>query len=115
MDPQKKLDPSKFTPKNKYTKEDIDCLFQTVTCSSISEEDKITILEQDMAPCPEIEIQIKSNSPKSLLNSGSMVTLMTESYLREHIKPLIADTQPGVADAHSLFNLKGAGENNIPL
>ena len=31
------------------------------------------------------------------------------------MKPLIADTQPRVADAHSLFNLKGAGENNIPL
>ena len=44
-----------------------------------------------------------------------MVTLMTESYFREHIKPLIADTQSGVADAHSLFNLKGASENNIPL
>ena len=68
-----------------------------------------------MAPCPEIEIWIKSNSPKSLLDSGSMVTLMTESYFREHIKPLIADSQPRVADAHSLFNLKGAGENNIPL
>ena len=40
---------------------------------------------------------------------------MTKSYFRDHIKPLIADTQPGVADAHSLFNLKGAGENNIPL
>ena len=70
IDPQHKLDPSKFTPKNKYTKEDIDCLFQTVTCSSISEEDKITILEQAVAPCPEIEIQIKTNSPKSLLDSS---------------------------------------------
>ena len=115
IDPQNKSDPSKFTPKNKYTKEDIDCLFQTVTCSSISEGDKITILEQAMAPCLEIEIQIKNNNPKSLLDSSSMVTLMTESYFREHIKPLIADTQSGVADAHSLFNLKGASENNIPL
>ena len=44
-----------------------------------------------------------------------MVTLMTMSYFREHIKTLIADTQSGIPDAHSLFNLKGAGENNIPL
>ena len=77
INPQNKSDPSKFTPKNKYTKEDIECLFQTITYSSISEEDKITILEQAMAPCPEIEIQIKSKNPKSLLDSGSMVTLMT--------------------------------------
>ena len=113
IDPQHKSDLSKFTPKNKYTKEDIDCLFQTVTCSSTREEDKITILEQAMALCPEIEIRIKTNSPKSLLDSSSMVTLMTESYFKDHIKPLIADTQPGVADAHSLFNLKGAGEKTF--
>ena len=68
-----------------------------------------------MAPCLEIEIRIKNNNPKLLLNSSSMVTLMTESYFREHIKPLIADTQSVEADAHSLFNLKGAGENNIRL
>ena len=40
---------------------------------------------------------------------------MTKSYFREHIKTLIADTQSWVPDTHSLFNLKGAGENNIPL
>ena len=40
---------------------------------------------------------------------------MTESYFEENIKPLIAGTEPGVAEAHSLFNLKGAGENHIPL
>ena len=102
-------------PKNRYTKEDIECLFQSVTSNTISEQDKITILEQAMAPCPETEIQIKNNTPKSLLDSGSMVTLMTESYFEENIKPLIAGTEPGVAEAHSLFNLKGAGENHIPL
>ena len=115
IDPQNKPDPLTFTPKNRYTKEDIECLFQSVTSNTISKHDKITILEQAMAPCPETEIQIKNRTPKSLLNSGSMVTLMTESYFEENIKPLIADNETGVAEAHSLFNLKGAGENHIPL
>ena len=70
IDPQHKSDPSKFTPKNKNTKEDIDHLFQTVTCSSISKEDKITILEQAVAPCPEIEIQLKT---KTLNHSSTPV------------------------------------------
>ena len=33
-----------FIPKSKYTKEDIDCLFQTVSSNTIREEDKINIL-----------------------------------------------------------------------
>ena len=40
---------------------------------------------------------------------------MTESYFEENIKPLIADSESGVAEALSLFNLKGASENHIPL
>ena len=86
-----------------------------MTGNTISEQDKIAILEQAVTPCPETEITIKSHNPKSLLDSGSMVTLMTESYFKENIKPLIANSKSGVSEAHSLFNLKGAGENHIPL
>ena len=115
IDPQTKSDLSNFIPKHRYTKEDIDCLFQSVNSNDISQKDKITILEQAVVPCPEIEIQIKNNSPKSLLDSGSMVTLVTESYFEENIKPLITNAKSGVSEAHSLFNLQGAGENHIPL
>ena len=51
--------PYKFIPKIKYSKEDIDCLFQTVTSNNISSLDKLDILEKAVAPCPEINIQIK--------------------------------------------------------
>ena len=71
--------PYKFIPKIKYSKEDIDCLFQTVTSNNISSLDKLDILEKAMAPCPKINIQIKDQKPRSLLDSGSMVTLMTQS------------------------------------
>ena len=109
--PNQKQDPQ-FIPKSKYTKEDIDCLFQTVSSNTISKEDKIHILEQAAAPCPETKITIKDKNPNySLLDSGSMVTLMTQSYFIEHLQNSILDNTAGSAEAHQLFNLKGAAEN----
>ena len=51
--------------------------------------------------------------PRSLLDSGSMVTLMTQWYFEECLKSKIPEPQPG--GAHNLFNLKGVGENQVPL
>ena len=107
--------PYKFIPKAKYSKEDIDCLFQTVTSNTITSVDKLDILEKAVAPCPEINIQIKDQKPRSLLDSGSMVTLMTQSYFEECLKSKIPEPQPGGINAHNLFNLKGVGENQVPL
>ena len=103
--------PYKFVPKAKYTKEDIDCLFQTVTSNTITSVGKLDILEKAVVPCPEINIQIKDQKPRSLLDSGSMVTLMTQSYFEECLKSKIPEPQPGGINVHNLFNLKGVGEN----
>ena len=40
---------------------------------------------------------------------------MTLSYFEEHLRNSISDSTPGSAESHQLFNLKGAGENQIPL
>ena len=77
--------------------------------------DKLDILEKAVAPCPEINIQIKDQRSRSLLDSGSMVTLMTQSYFEECLKSKIPEPQPGGINAHNLFNLKGVGENQVPL
>ena len=44
-----------------------------------------------------------------------MVTLMTQSYFEECLKLKIPEPQPGGINAHNLFNLKGVGENQVPL
>ena len=112
--PTQKQD-QQFIPKLRYTKENIDCLYQAVSSNTISEEEKINIVEQSVATCPETKITIKSKNPNSLLDSGSMVTLMIQSYFKEHLQNSISDTIPGSAEAHQLFNLKEAGENQIHL
>ena len=93
----------------------MECLFQTVTNHNISNFDKLEILEKAVAPCPEINIKVKGATPRSLLDSGSMVTLMTQSYFEEYIKDGIPEPQPGGFNAHNLFNLKGVGGNQVPL
>ena len=44
-----------------------------------------------------------------------MVTLMTQWYFEECLKSKILEPQPGGINAHNLFNLKGVGENQVPL
>ena len=46
--------PHKFVPKAKYSKEDIDCLFQTVTSNTISSLDKLDILEKRWLLAPKL-------------------------------------------------------------
>ena len=42
-------------------------------------------MQQVVAPCPEIIMSIKGKETRSLLDSGSEVTLVNESYYKEHI------------------------------
>ena len=44
-----------------------------------------------------------------------MVTHMTQWYFEECLKSKIPEPQPGGINAHNLFNLKGVGENQVPL
>ena len=44
-----------------------------------------------------------------------MVTLMTQWYFEECLKSKIPEPQSGGINAHNLFNLKGVGENQVPL
>ena len=43
-------------------------------------------MQQAVAPCPEIVMSIKGKPTRSLLDSGSEVTLINESYYKEHIE-----------------------------
>ena len=69
-------------------------------------------MNQAVAPCPEIVMSIKGKPTRSLLDSGSEVTLMNESYYKEHIEHRIV---PSSNSYNNLFNLKGVEEGHIPL
>ena len=68
-----------------------------------------------MALCPEIIMIIKGHKVWALLDMGSQVTLMNESYFLQNIKQLIPTVDKDHLNAHKLFNLKGVEDGCVPL
>ena len=68
-----------------------------------------------MAPCPEIAMIIKGHRVRTLLDTGSEVTLMNESYFLQNIEHLIPTVDNDHLNAHKLFNLKGVEDGCVPL
>ena len=50
----------------------------------------------------------------SLLDSGSMVSLVQQSYFDQNIQPKLGPPKETKAAWHNLFNLKGANGSDIP-
>ena len=90
-------------------------LRSTVTCKTLSETERYNIMEQAVAPCPEIIMSIKGHRVRALLDMGSEVTLMNESYYTYNIEPLIPTVEQDQLNAHNLFNLKGVEDGCVPL
>ena len=87
----------------------------TVTCKTLTETERYNIMEQAVAPCPKITITIKGHRVRALLDMGSEVTLMNESYYTQNIEPLIPTVEQDHLNAHNLFNLKGVEDGCVPL
>ena len=51
----------------------------------------------------------------SLLDSGSMVTLIREAYFNKHILPLLHGSGEELAEAHSLFHLSATNNQDMPV
>ena len=62
-------------------------------------------MNQAVAPCPEIIMNVKGKLTKSLLDSGSEVTLINESYYKEHIEHRLLPSSGDYNNWHNLFSL----------
>ena len=72
-------------------------------------------MEQAVATCPEITMIIKGQKVRALLDMGSQVTLMNESYYLQNIQHLLPTVDKDHLNAHKLFNLKGVEDGCVPL
>ena len=72
-------------------------------------------MQQAVAPCPEIVMSIKGKPTRSLLDSGSEVTLVNESYFKEHIEHRLLPSLGSYNNSHNLFSLRGVEEGHVPL
>ena len=60
-------------------------------------------------------MNVKGKPTKSLLNSGSEVTLINESYYKEHIEHRLLPSSGDYNNLHNLFSLRGVEEGSVPL
>ena len=108
-------DPKQFLGKCVYNESELDVLRTTVTCKTLTEAEHYNIMEQAVAPCPEITMIIKGQKVRALLDMGSQVTLMNESYYLQNIRHLLPTMDKHHLNAHKLFNLKGVEDGCVPL
>ena len=95
--------------------QDLDLLRKEISCKTLSDTNKIDIMQQAVAPCPEIIMSIKGKPNRSLLDSDSEVTLINESYYKEHIEHWLLPSSGSYNNLHNLFSLRGIEEGHIPL
>ena len=108
-------DPKQFLGKRVYNDSELELLCTTVTCKTLTEAERYNIMEQAVAPCPEITMTIKGQKVRALLDMGSQVTLMNESYFVQNIQQLLPTVDKEHLNAHKLFNLKGVEDGCVPL
>ena len=72
-------------------------------------------MQQAVAPCSEIIMSIKGKPTRSLLDSGSEVTLVNKSYYKEHIEHQLLPSSGSYNNSHNLFSLRGIEEGHVPL
>ena len=100
-------DPKQFLGKRVYNESELDVLRTTVTCKTLTEAECYSIMEQAVAPCPEITMIIKGQKVRALLDMGSKVTLMNESYFLQNIQQLLPTVDKDHLNAHKLLTSKG--------
>ena len=76
---------------------------------------QLKIMKQAVAKCPSIKLKVMGESVPSLLDSGSMVSLMCQDHFKQYFRLQLGSAEGLVADTHHLFDLTSASGGAIPL
>ena len=76
---------------------------------------KFKIMKQAVASNVKVNLECMGKRLASLLDSGSMVSMVQQSYFDQNIKPKLGPTNGPEANSHNLFDLKGTNEGDIPI
>ena len=98
-------------PKNKG----IVGLFERISSQQVSAQVKIEVMQRAVATCPKINMGCGRKVIPSLLDSGSQVTLIRQSFFEQEILPHIKPSDGEKANAHQLFQLTAANNGKLPV
>ena len=85
-------------------------LIQSVHNASISAMTKLEITQRAVAKSPKVSISVHGIQTPSLLDLGSEVMLLRQSYFKQHLLPEIQAATSEKAEAHQLFHLMVAND-----
>ena len=80
-----------------------------------SMQTQFKIMKWAVAKCPSVELRIMGESGPSLLDSGSMVSLMWQDYFNRYLRLQLGPAEGSVADTHHMFDLTSAIGGAISL
>ena len=106
-----KFDPSSFS----RFEDRFEQIVKTLSNCAMTSETKQHILKRAVSQCPSITMEFLGLKVPSLLDSGSMVTLICEAYFNKHILPLLRSSAEELAEAHLLFRLPAANNQDMPV
>ena len=81
--------------------------------TSILAETKLQIMHHAVAKSPKVSISAYGIQIPSLLDSGSEVMLLRQSYFEQHLLPKIKSAMSKKADTHKLFNLTVTSDEQL--
>ena len=96
------------------SEERFESMLKTLSSNSVSSETKQRVLKRAVLQYLSITMEFFGLKVPSLLDFGSMVTLIHENYFNKHILPLLCSTVEDLTEAHSLFQLSVANNQVMP-
>ena len=97
------------------SEERFESMLKTLSSNSVSNETKQQVLKRAVSQCPSITMELFDLKVLSLLDLGSMVTLIHENYFNKHILPLLCGTEEELTEAHSLLWLSTGNNQVMPV
>ena len=66
-----------------------DEILETLVNNAVSLETKQWVMQRAMSSCPKVTLNVQGKGVPSLLDSGSMVTLIQEGYFEKKYSPFV--------------------------
>ena len=104
-----------WTDKTSSKRKGIVGLLEKISSQQVSAQVKIEVMQRAVATCPKINMGCGRKVIPSLLDSGSQVTLICQSFFEQEILPHIKPADGEKANAHQLFQLTAANNGKLPV
>ena len=92
-----------------------DELLSMLASNAISMETKQRVMKMAVSTCPTVNLNVQGKEVPSLMDLGSMVTLIQEGYFKKNILPILKASSGELSKAHSLFKLSAANNGAMPV